>query len=111
MIGSRPTGWWRDRAGAARHLTARVRQAAAEGKVAAPVVLVLEGRAKAGVDEGLVAGVEVVHAPRAGDDTLVSVVAEAGESVLLVTADRALAERAKRHGAEILRPTWLLDRL
>src|ERR1700737_4140900 len=70
VVGSRPTGWGRDRPGAARELTTRVRRAAAEGKLPRPVVLVLEGQAKKGVEEGLAEGVEVVHAPGHGDDTI-----------------------------------------
>ena len=111
VVGSRPTGWWRDRPGAARELTTRVRRAAAEGKLPRPVVLVLEGQAKKGVEEGLAEGVEVVHAPGHGDDTIATLAAESNEPVVLVTADRQLAERARRSGAEIVSPTWLLDRL
>jgi hypothetical protein len=111
VIGSRPTGWWRDRPGAARELTIRVRQAAAEGRLPGPVVLVLEGRAREGVEEGLADGVEVVHAPGHGDDTLAALSAVSSEPVVLASADRELAERAMRSGAEIVSPTWLLDRL
>ena len=60
VVGSRPTGWWRDRPGAARDLTGRVRRATAEGVLPRPVVLVLEGATKDGVVEGVVDGVEVV---------------------------------------------------
>jgi hypothetical protein len=111
VIGSRPTGWWRDRPGAARDLTARVRQAVTEGRLDAPVVLVLEGKAKAGVEEGPAHGVEVVHAPGLGDDTLAALAGDREEPVVLVTADRQLADRARRRGADVVSPTWLLDRL
>ena len=111
VIGSRPTGWWRDRPGAARDLTARVRQAVAEGRLEAPVVLVLEGKAKAGVEEAQADGVEVVHAPGLGDDTLAALAGDGHEPVVLVTADRGLAERARQQGADVVGPTWLLDRL
>jgi hypothetical protein len=111
VVGSRPTGWWRDRPGAARDLTARVRQAAAAGTLLPPVVLVLEGQAKQGVEEGIADGVEVVHAPGSGDDTLATLAAASDQPVVLVSADRELAERARRGGAEIVGPTWLLDQL
>lgn len=111
VIGSRPTGWWRDRPGAARELTRRVRQAVAEGTLPGPVVLVLEGQAKQGVEEGLADGVEVVHAPGHGDDTIASLAAERDATVVLVSADRGLADRARRTGAEVVGPTWLLDKL
>jgi hypothetical protein len=111
VVGSRPTGWWRDRPGAARELTLRVRRAAAEGTLPRPVVLVLEGRAKQGVEEGLSDGVEVVHAPGHGDDTLAALAAGADGKVTLVSADRGLAERVRRSGADVVGPGWLLDRL
>ena len=82
-----------------------------QGELSAPVVVVLEGHAKRGVDEGVADGVEVVHAPGHGDDTLVAVAAASDESVVLVSADRQLAERVRRSGADVAGPTWLLERL
>lgn len=111
VIGSRPTGWWRDRPAAARDLVRRVRQAVAEGELPQPVVVVLEGQAKRGVDEGVAEGVEVVHAPGHGDDTIALLAAERHAPVVLVTADRGLAARARLTGAEVVGPTWLLDKL
>jgi hypothetical protein len=111
VVGSRPNGWWRDRPGAARELTIRVRQAAAAGTLRPPVVLVLEGQAKEGVEEGVADGVEVVHAAGEGDDTLAALAAASDQRVVLVSADRGLAERARRSGAEVVGPTWLLDQL
>jgi hypothetical protein len=111
VVGSRPTGWWRDRPGAARELTDRVRRAAAEGTLATPVVLVLEGQAKQGVEEGHADGVEVVHAPKHGDDTLVAVAARSELPVVLVSADRALGDRVRPLGVDVVGPTWLLERL
>jgi hypothetical protein len=119
VVGSRPTGWWRDRPGAARELTLRVRRAVAAGTLPPPVVLVLEGEAKKGVEEGLADGVEVVHAPGHGDDTLAALAADAGAragagadvKVTLVSADRSLADRVRRSGGDVVGPSWLLDRL
>lgn len=111
VVGSRPNGWWRDRPGAARELTTRVRQAAAAGTLQPPVVLVLEGQAKHGVEEGVADGVEVVHAAGEGDDTLAALAAASDQPVVLVSADRGLAERTRRSGAEVVGPTWLLDQL
>lgn len=111
VVGSRPTGWWRDRPGAARDLVTRVRRAAVEGTLSRPVVLVLEGQAKKGAEEGFADGVEVVHAPGHGDDTLVALAADTNEPVVLVSADRHLAERVRCTGAEVVSPTWLLERL
>lgn len=82
-----------------------------EGALSRPVVLVLEGQAKKGVEEGIADGVEVVHAPGHGDDTLVALAAESNEPVVLVSADRGLAERVRRSAADVVGPTWLLERL
>ena len=111
VIGTRPTGWWRDRPKAARELTTRLRHAASAGTLSRPIVLVLEGQAKKGVEEGLVDGVEVVHAPGHGDDTLADLAASSDQPVVLVSADRQLGERARRTGAEVVGPSWLLDQL
>jgi hypothetical protein len=110
VIGSRPTGWWRDREGAARHFVEQVRATVAAGRLDGPVTIVLEGRSRAGADEGLHGAVEVVHAPKEGDDTIVAV-ARAHRGALVVTADRELAERVGAVDAEVLGPRWLLDRL
>jgi len=113
VVGSRPTGWWRDRPGAARELVARIRAAAADGSLDAPVVVVLEGKARDGAPEETADGVEVVHARGAGDDTMVDVVAahRADNRVTVVSADRGLAARVREHGADVVGPNWLLDLL
>src|SRR5918996_2979769 len=109
-IGSRPTGWWRDRPGAARRLAEHVRGSAREGRLEPPVVLVLEGQAREGADEGNADGVEVVHATGEGDDTIVSI-AEDHRGVVVVTADRELVERVRAVDGDVRRPGWLLDQL
>lgn len=110
VIGSRPTGWWRDRPGATRRFTARVRATVTAGGLEPPVTLVLEGQARAGADEAAVDGVEVVHAPGEGDDTIATI-AEAHPVVTVVTADRELADRVRAVNAEVVTPSWLLDQL
>ena len=111
VIGSRPTGWWRDRAAAAAQLVERVRATTSASGLSPPVVVVLEGAAREGVGEGVTDGVEVVHAPSHGDDTLVALVAAANEHVVLVSADRALGDRCRAVGSEVVGPNWLLRRL
>lgn len=111
VLGSRPTGWWRDRAGATRQLVERVRAASAAGELPQPVVMVVEGAARRGVDEGVADGVEIVYAPGEGDDTLAALAAAATEPVILVSADRGLRDRVRRPGVEVVGPSWLLDRL
>ena len=80
------------------------------GRLDPPVTLVLEGQARAGVDAALVDGVEVVHAPGEGDDTIAAL-AEAHREVTVVTADRGLAARVRATNAEVVGPSWLLDQL
>ena len=80
------------------------------GRLGAPVPIVVEGRARAGADEADVDGVEVVHAPGEGDDTIAAI-AEAHLEVIVVTADRKLAERVRAANAEVVGPSWLLDQL
>jgi hypothetical protein len=110
VIGSRPNGWWRDRTGAARRFTEQVRATVAAGQLAPPVTVVLEGQARAGAEEGDVDGVQVVHAPGEGDDTIAAI-ASAHCDVTVVTADRQLAARVRAGHGEIVGPSWLLDQL
>jgi len=104
LMGSRPDGWWRDRAGAARRLVASLGALTPDWTV----VCVLEGAARRGVTEGEHAGVRVVHAAGVGDDTLAGL---AGPGTTVVTADRGLRARGEEAGAVVLGPRWLLDQL
>ncbi len=110
VVGSRPTGWWRDRAAAARAFVEKVGAAVDSGRVGPPVVVVLEGKARDGVAGGVTGGVTVLHAPAGGDDLLIDVVTSASDAeVTLVTADRALRRRAEALGAAVVGPQWLLE--
>ncbi|MGH9234130.1 MAG: hypothetical protein ACRD0R_12430 [Acidimicrobiales bacterium] len=80
------------------------------GRLGPPVTIVLEGRARAGADEADVDGVEVVHAPGEGDDTIAAIAA-ANRDVVVVTADRGLADRVRAADAEVVGPSWLIDQL
>src|SRR5206468_374750 len=91
VVGSRPDGWWRDRAGAARRLHDRLRQRV-EADRDLDLVLVLEGAARAGVPVCDEAPLRVVHAPREGDDEIVR---QAVGADLVVTADRELRRRVE----------------
>jgi predicted RNA-binding protein with PIN domain len=113
VVGSRPDGWWRDRAGAARRL---YEQLSAAELPADEVVLVLEGAAKRGHPAAQEGGVHVVHAERSGDDAIVEEVMRQvaigdGREVIVVTADRLLRERVAAAGATTKGPAWLLDQL
>ncbi|MCU1649137.1 MAG: hypothetical protein JWQ60_286 [Pseudonocardia sp.] len=52
VIGSRPDGWWRDRPGAAARLLATLAAALRSGALTSPVVVILEGAARAGAPVG-----------------------------------------------------------
>ena len=109
VVGSVPDGWWKDRAGAARRLHERLLVA---DTAYDEIVLVLEGQAKGGVRAGRDAHVRTVHASRDGDREIreqARIAAEAGARVTVVTADRALA--ANVSPAQVLSPSWLLDRI
>ncbi len=110
VVGSRPTGWWRDRAGAAAAFVEQVRASVAAGRLDAPVCIVLEGLARDGAAAGARDGIEVVHAPHSGDDVVVDVAASR-DAAVVVTADRALADRVRALGADVVGPRWLLERL
>ena len=113
VIGSRPDGWWRDRAGAAGRFVARVRGAATTGVLSGPVTVVLEGRARGGHAAGTdrVSGVAVVHAPASGDDTIAELAAIHAAGAVVVTADRGLGARVTAVGGAVVGPRWLLERL
>ena len=113
VVGSRPDGWWRDRAGAARRLQERLLTAALPYD---EIVLVLEGKARRGNPVGQDGRLRTVHAPGSGDDTIVeSVMAQVdvgdGRGVTVVTADRVLRDRVDAAGAGSVSPSWLLDQL
>ncbi|GAA4725564.1 hypothetical protein GCM10023350_05250 [Nocardioides endophyticus] len=111
VVGSRPDGWWKDRAGAARRLHEALMVADTPYD---EVVLVLEGQAKGGVKAGRDGHVRTVHAKGSGDETIVEqarAAAERGDRVVVVTADRFLQARVGGVGAQALSPSWLLDQL
>jgi hypothetical protein len=115
VMGSRPDGWWRDRAAAASRLLNELVPLAGR-EVPGPdgepvglerVVAVVEGRAR---DVPAPAGVELVRASADGDDAITEVATEvvaAGGVPLVVTADRGLRARLPE-GARIAGPNWLL---
>ena len=111
VVGSRPDGWWKDRAGAARRLHERLLTADLPYD---EVVLVLEGAAKGGVRAGRDGHVRAVHARGSGDDEIVAQASAGtarGDVVTVVTADRMLQARISAASATSLSPSWLLDLL
>jgi predicted RNA-binding protein with PIN domain len=115
VIGSRPDGWWRDRAGAARRLIAALQRLAAANDDR--IAVVLDGRPLADLPEGVHNGVLVAYATRGGrdaaDDRIAAEVVRDREpaSLVVITSDRALADRVRNAGATVKSAGWLLDRI
>jgi len=111
VVGSRPDGWWKDRAGAAARLHGQLATADTSYD---EIVLVLEGQAKGGVPRGRDAHLRTVHAHRDGDAEIVKQAGAARErldDVVVITADRGLQMRVEALGCRTMSPTWLLDLL
>jgi len=108
VVGSRPDGWWKDRAGAARRLHERLLTADLDYD---EVVLVLEGAARSGTPAGRDGHVRTVHAHGSGDDEIVVQANRPDDTVVVVTADRMLQSRVAAVHASSMSPTWLLDQL
>ena len=111
VVGSRPDGWWRDRAGAAHRLHDEL---SVTDLPLDEVVLVLEGKARGGPQAGQKGRVRTVHAHGSGDDAIVDEVVSQvavgdGRRVVVVTSDRRLRERVAAAGASSKSPGWLLD--
>jgi hypothetical protein len=118
VMGSRPDGWWRDRAGAATRLLARmpallgrtVSGPDGEDILVEQVVAVVEGAAKdASPPDGVTGGLTVVRAPKDGDSTIAATAEEhvaQGSRVLVITADRGLRARLPA-GVLVAGPGWL----
>lgn len=132
VVGSRPNGWWKDRAGAAGSLISRLMVLAHAGLDASALdldqdrwwpgfVAVVEGQARgargdeavAGPGHELRAGVSVVDAQGSGDDRIVATVRELAPAgtVVVVTSDRGLRARVEQLGAGTRGAGWLLEQL
>lgn len=137
VVGSRPNGWWRDRAGAARKLHDQLvagqsdiagghshsdsgsgSESGASELACRSIVLVLEGVARGGQPVGVDGVIHTVHAAGSGDDEIVAQTvaqtvthAARGDDVTVVTADRELRERVAQAGGSAVGPSWLLEQL
>lgn len=111
VIGSRPqTRWWRDRDGAMRRLIAELD--ALDGDPA--MLVVFDGYP---IDDLAPSRIDVAFAERGGpngaDDLIVELLDEheAPESVVVVTSDAALRQRATELGATVQGASSLIRRL
>ena len=111
VIGSRPqTQWWRDRHGAMRRLVAELE--ALDGPT--DLLVVFDGYP---IDDLDADHVEVAFAERRGpngaDDLIVELLDDhdAPESVVVITSDATLRQRARERGATVEGASSLLRRL
>jgi 8-oxo-dGTP diphosphatase len=131
VMGSRPDGWWRDRAAAAVRLHAQIVTLAASSAAGGrPIlldetdppdfVLVLEGAARPaaaqidaarGAAEDSQARVRVVQADGSGDDVIAALARDLPGRRFVVTADRELRRRCVAAGAAVFGPSWLIGLL
>ena len=135
VIGSRPTGWWRDRPAAARRLIAQLQalaliadseavsaehrnsEAVSAEQQISHLTVVLDGRPLPDLPEGEHDGVTVRYATRRGrnsaDDRIIDLVAADPDpsSLTVVTSDRALRDRALALRAQVVGAGTLLRRL
>jgi predicted RNA-binding protein with PIN domain len=102
VVGSRPDGWWRDRRGAMQSLASLIGAFALDS--GEPVTVVFDGRPF----ETDAAPAEVAFAPARGPNAADDQIAARVESdpdpgsLRVVTSDRALAERVRAAGAEVV---------
>lgn len=98
VVGSRPDGWWHDRAGATQRLLDAIESHVGsivcwrgEDRLLAHVEVVVEGKARAVPDRSLESLIRLVRAPASADDTI----AERARilTAVVVTSDAGLQAR------------------
>ncbi|SKA99111.1 ADP-ribose pyrophosphatase YjhB, NUDIX family [Agreia bicolorata] len=133
VVGSRPNGWWKDRAGAAANLLESLNRRADAGVPGTllgldvdiywpSIVAVLEGQARNAHDplaqNSARALADGIHAPvlmidrtdGEGDDLIVEIAdsrRRCGDTVLVVTADAGLRRRVESFGCVTKGTSWL----
>lgn len=119
VVGSRPDGWWRDRAGAARRLLTSLKTLPSRLNDPTEIAVVLEGAAKSAVEsesDPNFTELQIILAAGSGDDAIVGLVttavaADNNRQITVITADRGLRARVEPLGAQTTGPTWLWTHL
>jgi predicted RNA-binding protein with PIN domain len=102
VIGSRPTGWWRDRPGAMRDLVSELGEfAAREGH---EVMVVFDGKPFELEGDGVRVMFASRRGPNAADDEIAALVERDGApgELSVVTSDGDLARRVRDAGAAVV---------
>jgi predicted RNA-binding protein with PIN domain len=101
VIGSRPDGWWRDRAGAQRRLAEELDGFATQ--TGDEVAVVFDGKPFELDPREVDVAFATRRGPNAADDDIAERVAADSHpgDLRVVTSDETLAERVRRHGAEV----------
>ena len=103
VIGSRPTGWWRDRPGAMRELADELK-AFAE-RTGEPVTVVLDGKPfDLEGDEHVAVRFASRRGPNAADDDIAALVKADDDpaDLSVVTSDADLTRRVREAGATVV---------
>ncbi len=103
VIGSRPTGWWRDRPGAMRALVEQLGDFAARS--GEPVSVVLDGRPfELEGGPGVTVQFASRRGPNAADDDIAAIVESDADpaDLSVVTSDGDLARRVRYAGATVV---------
>ncbi len=103
LMGCRPDGWWRDRAGASRRLVTRLGAWAARSGEEVVVVFDAAPPGRAPAAPGVEVRFATRRGPDAADDVIAALVAASPEphGLRVVTSDAALAARVRAHGARV----------
>ena len=113
VMGSRPDGWWKDRAGAAARLVEQLGDWAARAD--RDVLVVFDGSPPPSLAPPPRVDVRFARrrGPDAADDDIAALVVAADDPTRLrvVTSDAELVRRVREHGAEVAGARWLLDQL
>jgi predicted RNA-binding protein with PIN domain len=102
VIGSRPTGWWRDRPGAMRALVGELEAFAAREE--AEVTVVFDGKPFELEGDGVRVVFATRRGPNAADDDIAAMVERDGApgELSVVTSDGELARRVTGAGAAVM---------